>query len=100
VDINLEFDSLERLREYVTNISRSGCFMRAEDPLPIGTRLNLRFTVVSAELEIFEGQGEVVRVSEAPRGMGVRFLQLPLASRRIIDDVLSSGRTKRRPAAR
>jgi uncharacterized protein (TIGR02266 family) len=89
VDVNLEFDSLERLTEYVSNISRTGCFIRAQDPWPVGTRLNLRFTLLLDDPEILEGVGEVVRVSERPRGMGLRFIELPMRSRKIIDEILA-----------
>jgi hypothetical protein len=88
VDINLEFDSLERLTEYVSNISKSGCFIRAQDPWPVGTKLNLRFTVLLDDPEILDGIGEVVRVSERPRGMGVKFVQLSASGIRIIERVL------------
>jgi hypothetical protein len=88
VDINLEFDSLERLTEYVSNISKSGCFIRAQDPWPVGTKLNLRFTVLLEDPEILDGIGEVVRVSERPRGMGVKFVQLSAAGARVIERVL------------
>jgi uncharacterized protein (TIGR02266 family) len=95
VDINLEFDSLARLTEYVSNISKNGCFIRAHDPWPVGTRLNLRFTLLVEDPEILEGVGEVVRVSERPRGMGVKFLELPLQSRKIIDRILARRAAKR-----
>ena len=96
VDINLEFDSLERLTEYVTNISKSGCFIRAQDPWPVGTKLNLRFTVLVEDPEILDGIGEVVRVSEQPRGMGVKFVQLSAPGLRIIDRVLQLPKAGRR----
>ena len=42
----------------------------------MGTRLKLRFTIMADDPEILEAMGEVVRVSERPRGMGVKFLEL------------------------
>jgi uncharacterized protein (TIGR02266 family) len=95
VDINMEFDSLERLTEYVSNISKSGCFIRAQDPWPVGTRLNLRFTVLVEDPEILEGVGQVVRVSERPRGMGVRFTELPAPSHAMIERLLERKASKR-----
>lgn len=90
VDINLEFDSLDHLlTEYLTNISRSGAFIRTRDPWPVGSRLRLRFTVMADDPEILEGVAEVVRVSESPRGMGVEFVELSEASKQIIDRVLA-----------
>src|SRR5262249_13958633 len=47
VTINKEFESYEAfITEYVTNISRSGVFVRSKSPLAIGTQVNLRFTVI------------------------------------------------------
>jgi uncharacterized protein (TIGR02266 family) len=92
--INHEFGSVEQfITEYVTNLSRSGVFIRSDDPLPIGTRVNLRFTVIFNELETIEGVGEVVRVVEpgtpghAP-GMGVVFVELTQVSRELIERIL------------
>jgi uncharacterized protein (TIGR02266 family) len=96
VDINLEFDSLERLTEYVSNISKSGCFIRAQEPWPVGTKLNLRFTVLLEDPEILDGIGEVVRVSDDPRGMGVKFVQVSAAGQRVIERVLQTQKAKRR----
>jgi uncharacterized protein (TIGR02266 family) len=89
--INHEFASVDEfINEYVTNISRSGVFIRSDSPLPIGTRVNLRFTVIHDELETIEGLGEVVRIIERGRnkGMGVVFVELPLVSKELIERIL------------
>lgn len=92
--INREFVSVEEfIFEYVTNISRSGVFIRSEDPLPIGTLVNLRFSVILDELEIIEGVGKVVRLispgasGEQP-GMGVVFTELTKVSKELIERIL------------
>lgn len=92
--INHEFGSVEQfITEYVTNLSRSGVFIKSDEPLPIGTRVNLRFTVIFNELETIEGVGEVVRVvepgtpGEVP-GMGVVFVELTQVSRELIERIL------------
>ena len=42
--INREFESVEEfIREYVTNLSRSGAFIRSKTPLPVGTRFHVAF---------------------------------------------------------
>ena len=89
ITINHEFESVEQfITEYVTNISRSGVFIRSKDPLPVGTRVNLRFTVIMAEIETIEGVGEVVRVSHDPPGMGVAFVELTSYSQRLIEKLM------------
>ena len=75
--INKEFESFDAfVHEYVTNVSRSGVFVRSKDPLPLGTKVNLTFTVIMDDVETIEGSGEVVRVQDDPSGMGVVFTEL------------------------
>lgn len=89
ITINQEFSSVEQfITEYVSNISRSGAFIRSKDPLPPGTRVNLRFTIIMDEIETIEGVGEVVRVSQNPMGMGVVFIELTSYSKKLIESLL------------
>jgi len=87
ITINKEFESFDAfIQEYVTNISRSGVFIRAQKPLPIGTQVNLHFTVIMNDIETIEGVGEVVRVEKD--GMGVVFRELSAYSKDLIDKLL------------
>lgn len=93
VTINKEFESFDAfIQEYVTNISRTGVFIRAQSPLPIGTMVNLRFTVIMEDIETIEGVGEVVRVEkDGPNtGMGVVFRELSTYSKDLIDKLLTN----------
>ena len=92
--VNHEFESIEEfITEYVSNISKSGVFIRTDEPLPIGTRVDLRFTVIVDDFETIEGEGEVVRVVEpesgAPAGMGVVFTRLGPTSTALISRLLT-----------
>lgn len=90
--INKEFESFDAfIQEYVTNISRTGVFVRAQDPLPVGTKVNLRFTVIMDDIETVEGTGEVVRVEKD--GMGVVFRDLTSYSKGLIERLLTQGAT-------
>ncbi len=91
--INHEFRSVEEfIGEYVVNLSRGGVFIRSDEPLPVGTRVNLRFTVIFEDLEIIEGIGEVVRTvepgGEATSGMGVVFVELSQIGRDLVERIL------------
>jgi uncharacterized protein (TIGR02266 family) len=89
--INKEFDSFDQfIQEYVTNISRSGVFIKTDAPLPIGTEVNLRFTVIMNDIETIEGLGKVVRVESNPSGMGVVFEQLSSYSKQLIEKLLTA----------
>lgn len=91
--VNKEFASVDEfIAEYVTNLSRSGVFIKSDEPLPVGTRVNLKFTVIMDELETIEGVGEVVRAvhpGEGPTaGMGVVFIELSSVSRQLVEKIL------------
>ena len=89
ITINKEFESFDAfIQEYVTNISRTGVFIKSQQPLPIGTRVNLRFTVIMSDIETIEGVGEVVRVEKDPPGMGVVFRELSTYSKDLIEKLL------------
>jgi Tfp pilus assembly protein PilZ len=91
VTINKEFDSFDQfIKEYVTNISRSGAFIKTAEPLPIGSEVDLRFTVIMDDIETIEGVGTVVRVDSDPPGMGVVFKELSSYSRGLIEKLLTS----------
>ena len=89
VTINKEFESFDAfIQEYVTNISRTGVFIKSQQPLPVGTHVNLRFTVIMEEIQTIEGLGEVVRVEKDPPGMGVVFRELAGYSKDLIEKLL------------
>ncbi len=87
--INKEFESFEAfVQEYVTNISRTGVFIRSPNAPPVGTLVNLRFTVIMEAIETIEGVGEVVRVEKdasGVTGMGVVFRELSAYSKDLIE---------------
>lgn len=91
ITINKEFESFDAfIQEYVTNISRTGVFIRAQKPLPVGTQVDLRFTVIMDEMETIEGIGEVVRVEND--GMGVVFRELSAYSKDLLEKLLTQTR--------
>ncbi len=90
VTINKEFESYDAfIQEYVTNISQSGAFIRSKNPLPVGTTVNLKFTVIMDDIKTIEGTGEVVRVDTDPPGMGVVFNEITNYSKDLITQLLS-----------
>jgi hypothetical protein len=91
--INKEFESFDAfIQEYVTNISRTGVFVKSTSPLAVGTHVNLRFTVIMDDIETIEGVGEVVRVEKDPPGMGLVFRELSAYSKDLIDKLLTHRR--------
>jgi hypothetical protein len=87
--INKQFASFDDfVHEYVTNVSGSGAFVRTDSPLPIGTEVDLKFSVVLDGVETIEGVGVVVRVESNPAGMGVAFKELRGYSKRLMEKLL------------
>ena len=87
--INKQFSSFDDfVREYVTDVSGSGAFVRTDSPLPIGTEVNLKFSVVLDDVETIEGVGVVVHVETTPAGMGVAVKELRGYSKRLMEKLL------------
>ena len=92
VPINREFECVEDyIAEYVSSISPGGVFIRSKKPLPVGTKVNLTFSVIVDDVETVEGEGEVVRVetSAGETGMGVAFTRLSADSKALIDEIMA-----------
>lgn len=90
VPVNQEFAPIaDYISEYVTDLSRGGVFIRTDNPLPVGTTVNLNFSVIVEDVRTIEGEGEVVRVDQSAegRGMGIAFNKLTAASQKVVDEV-------------
>jgi hypothetical protein len=93
VTINKQFDSFDQfVHEYVTNVSGAGVFIKSDAPLPVGSEISLKFTVVLDQIETIEGTGVVVRVERDPPGMGVVFKELDGYSRELVERLLVAKR--------
>ncbi len=72
------------------DISAGGMFLRAEEPLPVGTRLDLEFNLPGDDIAV-RTAAEVVRIVapsldlERPSGMGIRFLDITKEQRKDIE---------------
>jgi uncharacterized protein (TIGR02266 family) len=69
------------------NISRSGMFLLADEPLAVGTVIDFELSLIDG-FALLRGRGEVARVSSSPRGLGVRFRELDDPSRKLLDRIL------------
>ena len=90
VAINQEFACIEDyIAEYVSNISHGGVFIASKNPLPVGTKVTLQFSVILDDIRRVEGEGEVVRVETGPDevGMGVAFTRLSAESKDLINEI-------------
>ena len=78
---------------YVSDLSEYGVFVHADNALPIGSVIDLQFTVVLDDPVILRGRGKVVRTQSDPPGMGVEFTDLDPEMILRINDVV----TRQRP---
>ena len=84
------------INEYVADLSSTGVFIKSKDPLPVGTRVNLKFSLILDELHVVEAAGEVVRRSTQPLGMGVAFRAVGPEAQKIIGRAIKERRARPR----
>ena len=87
LQVNNEFALVDGLlSEYVANLSRGGVFLRCTETLPLGTEVNLRFSILLDDIETIQGKGVVVHQSQGGvAGLGIRFAELTAESRALVD---------------
>ena len=69
------------------NISRSGMFITSAEPVAIGTMLDFEVALADG-FTLLKGKAEVARVSQTPRGLGVKFVQVDPASQKLITRIV------------
>jgi len=85
--VNDEFAAIVgHMAEYVEDVSMGGVFLRCDDPLPVGTHVQLRFSILGDDVETIEGVGEVVNQRSGNKlGMGIRFVSLTPQSQKFLE---------------
>ncbi len=95
--VKLSYGSVDEFVErFATNISRGGIFIRARDPKPVGTQVDLELKLSSGET-VVRARGVVRWVArEEPAahppvapGMGIQFLALDEPSRQVIERMVT-----------
>ena len=72
--INAEFSGLGEGSAYVADLSTRGVFVHTSSPAPVGSVVELRFTVLVGDPFVLRASGKVVRHQQGPDGgMGVEF---------------------------
>ena len=69
------------------NISRSGMFIATSEVFKVGNVVEFEF-ILSDGFALLKGAAEVVRLSNDPPGMGVKFLQLDGGSKSLIERIV------------
>lgn len=94
VPVNAEFASLGESGIYVSNLSEHGVFVHTRQVLAVGSKIELRFTVLLDDPVVIRGLGTVIRCSEDPPGLGIELGPLSPETVLRINDVVSRQRPK------
>jgi len=98
VPVNAEFGAMPSMI-YVSDLSEHGVFVHTDNLVPLGTVLQVRFTVLLDDPVVINARGRVVRHQHDPRGVGVEFTRLdPLMVLRI-GDIVAQQRPRELPLA-
>ena len=95
VKLMIDYQTLDQFfHDYATNISLGGVFIRSKNPLPVGTKLRVSFSLPGLK-KMVETVGEVAHVLDARSdegftGMGIRFNDLDVGSKKVIDDLVAA----------
>lgn len=87
IPINQEF--AQSASTWVSDLSAGGVFVHGAELLPVGSTVELRFTVLLDDPIVIEAVGKIVRHSRRPPGIGVQFTSIDDATRGHIEDVLA-----------
>jgi hypothetical protein len=90
IPINEEFS--RDASTWVSDLSRGGVFVHSAELLPVGSLIDLRFTVLVEDLTVIEAVAKVVRHSRHPQGMGVEFVSLSPQTAAHIEALLATRR--------
>ena len=93
VALKISYETMDQFFiDYASNISIGGVFIRSSQPLPVGTRLKVKFNLPNLE-DIIETTGIIVhliRTGDDTHGMGLYFDDLDVDSKKLIDKLVSS----------
>jgi Tfp pilus assembly protein PilZ len=74
---------------WVSDLSLGGVFVHTDAILPVGSLIELRFTILLDDPVVIEAFGKVVRHSHKPHGMGVQFAAMQPEMSERIEEVLA-----------
>lgn len=80
----------------ISDLSETGVLVHTDTRLPVGARIEIRFTVylheghggIGEDPVLFEARGRVARWSDDPRGLGVEFVELEPSARAVLRKIL------------
>jgi type IV pilus assembly protein PilZ len=93
VELEIVYSSLDTFfYDYAVNISRGGMFIKTDNALHVGSKVNLRFSLPGSD-RIIETSGRVKHTvsgksrTDEPHGMGIEFEGLGDDDRKLIESL-------------
>ena len=93
VAVNAEFAAMPSM-VYVSDVSEHGVFVHTERLVPVGTALQVRFTVLLDDPVVITARGRVVRHQADPKGVGIQFTQLEPVMVLRLEDIVAKQRPR------
>lgn len=75
VPVNAEFGTMPAM-VYVSDLSEHGVFVHTDRRVPVGTTVQVRFTVLLDDPVVIAARGKVVRHQDDPTGVGIAFTRV------------------------
>ena len=94
--LHLVYDDLDQLVEhYSRDISEGGIFIDTSQPLPVGSKIQLRMSIVHEDITYINALGEVMHViygkdTKFGAGMGVKFVEIDLDGQQFLKEFVLS----------
>jgi uncharacterized protein (TIGR02266 family) len=76
------------INTYVTDISAGGVFIATSNLYEVGDELDIEFYLEQQNTYFFKVQGFVVRLSQQPIGMGIKFTKIEESSQNLLEQLL------------
>jgi hypothetical protein len=98
VPVNAEFGAMPSM-VYVSDLSEHGVFVHTDKFVPLGTTLQVRFTVLLDDPVVISARGRVVRHQHDPQGVGIEFTRVTPDMVLRIGDIVAQQRPRELPLA-
>jgi len=95
--VKVWLEDLDDLTEYMSeNLSAGGIFIKTDQPLPVGSKVSLEFSLFEGGMKLIEAEGIVVRImgkvtglGRGESGMAVEFTYIDPESKALIDNIVN-----------
>lgn len=97
LQLNLVYNDFQDLVAETENISEGGIYVKTNSPLPLGTEVRLKISLVHVDIAYVQAEGVVIHINkpddsgadkEMSPGMGIKFTSLDPKSAKFIKEYI------------